>query len=585
MKGVTKMKNKNKIKIVLSTGSVIALKVIEVNLGLELPLASYIVPPIVSIMLVEKIYKSIYRQIKKSPVISSLKAIRDNHRNKNYAGKLLFNTILAGIVFYVYDKHIDVLVLNNNNIVPNFNKYIYTITPILGYCLTLVQVIKHKNKLLNYIQYKANEKGLYVVDIDNNKTTVMSNKLITNMDIPMLETVVNHDISSIKQDKNIRNKYYLIEGNNDYRQLEKGSLSRLEQILINLKDKPIFISTSEDDVSITHKYISLIPIKKLLSLQQEVEHKIGSGKNTLIITNRDGYVYFSISKNNDKTYVLDDYIPKTTVRNKELGFILGINPTTNNIVVEDLTKLKHLLIAGKTGSGKSCTFKGIIESLMYYNDNIIWYMLDFADSALTKYQKFYNVKYVESEIPEINKALEQLLVEYNKRKKTFRENEVENIQEYNSKVNSKLPYVIFAIDEANAFKSEMDNKEFTSMEKSIKTLLQRGRKYGMLIIMAVQQTNDRDFVKSWKTQFTRIAHLLEDNIDCQNITTKKEYQTLIPSLKTGEFYVLSESENYKMKACLTDNKHNELYKILKKGYILDDKKDNNEIHQEFTKFN
>ena len=244
------------------------------------------------------------------------------------------------------------------------------------------------------------------------------------------------------------------------------------------------------------------------------------------------------------------------------------------------------MIAGKTGSGKSCTFKGIIESLMYYNDNIIWYMLDFADSALTKYQKFYNVKYIESEIPEINKALEELLNEYTKRKKTFRDNEVENIQEYNSKANSKLPYIIFAIDEANAFKSEMDNKEFSTMEKSIKTLLQRGRKYGMLIVMAVQQTNDRDFVKSWKTQFTRIAHLLEDNIDCQNITTKKEYQTLIPSLKTGEFYILSESDNYKLKACLTDNKYNELYKTLKEGYILndDDKQTNNEIHQNSQEF-
>jgi hypothetical protein len=131
----------------------------------------------------------------------------------------------------------------------------------------------------------------------------------------------------------------------------------------------------------------------------------------------------------------------------------------------------------------------------------------------------------------------------------------------------------------------MDTKEFTSMEKSIKTLLQRGRKYGMLIVMAVQQTNDRDFVKSWKTQFTRIAHLLEDSIDCQNITTKKEYQQLIPTLKTGEFYVLSESDNYKLKACLTDNKYNELYKILKEGYILnDDKKDNNEIHQNSQEF-
>jgi len=511
------------------------------------------------------------KQYKRSKFISMIKQIIESISNVNHK-RLVISFILTVVSFVVYDNYIDIWKFSDKQILPELNNLYYGLTLPLGGLSYIMYNIKRNFKMVENMQIKANDtiNGLEIIEVKNKVVTVVTTQPLDITYKTKLESIVNHSISCIRRDKLVLNKYHLELGKNDYRKLEAGSIARLEQILINMKDKPNFISTNETDTEIIHKFTTILPIKRVIRLKDDINHKMGIGLNKGNIEVSNGYILYKISKDVTKTYLLDDVIPDITVK-KDLEFILGVNMSNGNVVTDTLTNLKHLLIAGKTGSGKSCTFKCIIESLMYFHTNIVWYMLDFADSALVRYEDFYNVKYIESEVPHINNALTELLTEYNKRKQAFRQLKVENIQEYNKVNNEQLPYICFAVDEANAFKSEMDKKEFEPMEKQIKTLLQRGRKYGMFCLMAVQQTNDNDFVKSWKTQFTRIAHLLEDTIDCCNITTKKEYQQMIPSLNTGEFFVLSETDNYKLKGYLTNNTHNKLYEILKKGYVLNDK--------------
>ena len=511
------------------------------------------------------------KQDKRSKFISTIKQIIESIADVNHK-RLVISFVLTVISFIIYDNYIDIWKFADKQILPQLNNLHYGLSlPIGGLSYIMYNIYKNF-KLVEKMQNKADDtiKGLEIIEVKNKVVTVVTTQPLDISFKTKLESIVNHNISHIKRDKLVLNKYHIELGKNDYRKLESGSIARLEQILINMKDKPNFISTNETETEIIHKFTTTLPVKRIMRLKDDINHKMGIGLKKGNIEVSNGYILYKISKDVTKTYILDDIISDITVK-KDLEFILGVNMSNGNVVTDTLTNLKHLLIAGKTGSGKSCTFKCIIESLMYFHTNIVWYMLDFADSALVRYEDFYNVNYIESEIPNINNALTELLTEYNKRKQMFRQLKVENIQEYNKVNNEQLPYVCFAVDEANAFRSELDKKEFEPMEKQVKTLLQRGRKYGMFCLMAVQQTNDNDFVKSWKTQFTRIAHLLEDTIDCCNITTKKEYQQLIPSLATGEFFVLSETDNYKLKGCLTDNNNNELYEMLKKGYVLNAK--------------
>lgn len=521
-------------------------------------------------------------QNKRSVIISLIKQLKETIVNPNHT-RLTVSLLLTIVSFVVYDNYLDVWKLSGKNILPELNSLHYGLTlPIGGLIYTMYNIRKSFNKV-KCMQDKADKtiNGLKIIE-ETKKVVLVTSTIPLDISYKSkLESIINSSISHIRRDKSVLNKYHIELGKNDYRKLEAGTIARLEQILINMKDKPNFINSTETDNEIVYKFTTILPIKRIMRLKDDINHKMGIGLNKGNIEVSNGYILYKISKDVTRTYLLDEVISDITVK-KDLEFILGVNMNNGNVVTDTLTNLKHLLIAGKTGSGKSCTFKCIIESLMYFHTNIVWYMLDFADSALVRYEDFYNVNYVESELQHIQSAIDELLKEYDKRKKAFRQLKVENIQEYNKVNNEQLPYICFAIDEANAFKSEMDKKDFEPIEKQIKTLLQRGRKYGMFCLMAVQQTNDNDFVKSWKTQFTRIAHLLEDTIDCCNITTKKEYQQMIPTLQTGEFFVLSETDNYKLKGYLTNNEHNELYETLKKGYVLNDKS-NKKVNLEKTK--
>lgn len=387
-----------------------------------------------------------------------------------------------------------------------------------------------------------------------------------------LEHCLNATITKMELVKGKKNQFLasFIRGKiSDYMKLPKGSMERLEAILISFKGKVKHINSYENEVEWNHEFITNINPKKLNRELVNIEHKLGCKKNTLSFDQNNGIVKFSIKKDEQKIYILDEYIGGVRKpQNMQLPFILGMNYRTGSVVVKDLIDVLHLLIAGKTGSGKSVTFKCIIESLMYWNQNCCFYMLDFAESALTRYEDFTNTKYVESDFESIKEAIKELREEMAVRMKAFRNNNVENIKEYNRLIpDQKIPYIVFCIDEANGFKEDLEKEQFEEIKNEIKALLKRGRKYGMVILFAVQQTNDQDFCKSWKTQTTRLGHLLSDHIDCSNLTTNKEIAIQLPNLGKGEFYLLQEGKEVeKMKGCFTSKEHDKLFNVLKEVY-------------------
>ena len=486
-----------------------------------------------------------------------------------------------------------------------FNKYIITLIVILVTSVTVIIIADFKINLsykhyfiailispaiyivwefywncydVRKMQERADLKfsNLHILDSYKNHVRCYSDTFLDDINHKQdLGIIINSTVTNIVQD-NFRKTIFIINHikgkESQYQKLEKGSLERLENILLLLKGKPKFISSSENDVEIIFEFISTLTPKRMLRELDHIEHKLGLKKGYLSISQDIGIYKFCIKKDVTKLYLLDDYIGKTKrPANMQLPFISGMNYHTGTVITKDLIDVLHLLIAGKTGSGKSVTFKQIIESLMYWNQNCCFYMLDFAESALVRYQDFANTKYVESDFESIKQAIAELREEMKNRMTSFRLNNVENIKEYNKLYpDQQLPYLVFAIDEANGFKEELTKDEFTSIVDEMKALLKRGRKYGMVIIFAVQQTNDNDFCKSWRTQCTRLGHLLSDHIDCVNLTTNKEIAQLIPNLGRGEFYLIQEGkEVVKMKGCYTSKEHNRLYEVLKEGYCND----------------
>jgi FtsK/SpoIIIE family len=382
-----------------------------------------------------------------------------------------------------------------------------------------------------------------------------------------IEMVINSSIHKINQHIKHKNIFIVQHSKkpNDYRRLDKGSLERLIQVLKDLNANPVFESSQENDIEITHNFTLTLNVKMLDRQIKNIEHKVGLKKGTLSVDQDKGIVSFNVKKDVSKIYILDEVI-NDKPKNMQLPFVLGCDYKTGSVVIKDLLDVLHLLIAGTTGSGKSVTLHSIIQSLMYFNQNCCFYMLDFAEVELVKYKDFSNCKFIETDFQSIKNNILEIRQELDNRKNLFREYGVVNIKEYNNICpDNKIPYIVLTMDEANGLKEDLEKSEFEEIKDPIKALLKRGRKYGIIIIFAVQQTNDTDFVKSFRALCTRLGHLLNDHVDCNNLTTNKEVAGKIPDLGIGEFYLVSRGikDIPKMKGCLTGDK---LYEILKEVY-------------------
>lgn len=529
-------------------------------------------------LLITGVFKSVkynlYKQDKRNNLFSLIRflKLKINEKMANDVGPLVGTFALLETLTFLFDKYaLDI---------PNwfYPLHLLTSTPMflsINFANNTTK-IKHMQELADF-HFKGN---VQILDNLDGVMTLHSKIPLGEVNKQVLSIICNSHVNTITQDIYRKSIFFVNHkyGKEDkYIKLPKGSFERLEQILIDMKGKPQHINSYENEVETTHEFYCNLNPKKMIRERLNIEHKLGVKKDTLSVESNNGIYLIKVKKEVDKTYILDEYIDKVKIPGKmQLPFILGANCSSGTIVIKDLMDILHLLIVGKTKGGKSVTFKCIIESLMRFNQNIAWYMIDMAESALIRYEDFNNVKFVESDPTSVLSCMNEIIEEQFRRMKLFRNENVENIKEYNEiykyQPEYQLPYIILCIDEANGFKEEWSKKEFEPMEQKMKTLLKRGRKYGLLTIQAVQQANDTDYVKSWRTQMTRISHRLEDLCDCNNLTTNKEIAQLIPTLQTGEFYLIQGSNIEKMKGCLTDREYNKLYNILRGAYCDDFKR-------------
>jgi len=366
----------------------------------------------------------------------------------------------------------------------------------------------------------------------------------------------------------------------NYSDLPKDDIvRRLKLILEEINAKPRYVNAVESDVETRYRYKLSCDIKKLVRDTDNIEHKLGLKKGRLEIENDEGITTFVIKKNVNKIYYLDKIVSDNPnpPKSEGLHFVLGCEYKSGKAMFGNLKETRHVVVGGKTGMGKSNTFEGIIETLMYYNPGkVAFYMLDFCESSLVKYENFANVKFIESDFDSVLNSLNEICEIYEQRKKIFRKVGVTEISEYNKISSEKIPYIIFTVDEASGFREEFNSKQFDKLDDLVKTILKRGRKYGIFTIQAVQRTQDDDFSMAWKSQMSRIGHSMYDLSDCKNLSPSLEIAEKMMKLDTGEFYLIlhAGTEPVKIKGCYKDSnigkkkrkKNQELYWILKEAY-------------------
>ncbi len=170
-----------------------------------------------------------------------------------------------------------------------------------------------------------------------------------------------------------------------------------------------------------------------------------------------------------------------------------------NVVVEDLAKMPHLLIAGATGSGKSVCTNTLIMSILYKArpDEVKLILIDPKQVELKVYNGIpHLLTPVVTDAKKASGALNWAVVEMTDRYQKFSEYNVRNIQGYNAKVEEaihsgkadadslqKMPQIVIIVDEL----ADLMMVAKAEVEEAIVRLAQLARAAGIHLVIATQR--------------------------------------------------------------------------------------------------
>ncbi|GHQ39989.1 hypothetical protein VN1222_08250 [Helicobacter pylori] len=191
----------------------------------------------------------------------------------------------------------------------------------------------------------------------------------------------------------------------------------------------------------------------------------------------------------------------------------------------------HTLICGCSGSGKSNFLHVLIQNLAFYYDldEVQLFLLDYKEGVeFNAYAKEGILEHarlvsVASSVGFGVSFLSWLCDEIKKRSELFKQFKVKDLSAYRK--HEKMPRLIVVIDEFQVLFSDKSTQVKGSVERSLNTLLKKGRSYGVHLVLATQTMRGTDINKSFMAQIAnRIAlpmdaddsaKILDDDAACE----------------------------------------------------------------------
>lgn len=196
------------------------------------------------------------------------------------------------------------------------------------------------------------------------------------------------------------------------------------------------------------------------------------------------------------------------------------------VVVADIAKMPHLLVAGATGSGKSVCINTLIMSIIYKADpdDVKLILVDPKVVELSVYNGIPHLMIpVVTDPKKAAGALNWAVAEMEKRYKLFAEYNVRDLKGYNEKVQNgqtgdeaakKLPQIVIIIDEL----ADLMMVAPGEVEGAICRLAQLARAAGLHLILATQRPSVNVITGLIKANMpSRIAFSVSSGVDSRTI--------------------------------------------------------------------
>jgi S-DNA-T family DNA segregation ATPase FtsK/SpoIIIE len=219
---------------------------------------------------------------------------------------------------------------------------------------------------------------------------------------------------------------------------------------------------------------------------------------------------------------------------KELPVVMG-KTISNEVLVIDLAKMPHLLVAGATGQGKSVGLNIILASLLYkrHPSQLKFVLVDpkkVEMSLFSKIERHFLAKLPNSEeaiITDTKKVvhtLNSLCIEMENRYEILKDAGTRNLKEYNAKfiarkLNPKeghrfLPYIVLVIDEL----ADLMMTAGKEVETPIARLAQLARAIGIHLVVATQRPSVNVITGVIKANFpARLSFRVTSKVDSRTI--------------------------------------------------------------------
>jgi S-DNA-T family DNA segregation ATPase FtsK/SpoIIIE len=230
------------------------------------------------------------------------------------------------------------------------------------------------------------------------------------------------------------------------------------------------------DINYSHISKKLVDIQAAMG-NQNITIEIGDKPNTIntfIPLQKREVLYFR--------NILESSEFQEFKKNNQLPFIIG-ESVNGEYLFACLTKLRHILVAGATGGGKSIFVNLIILGLLLNvpPDELVMHLIDPKMVEYTQFSGFPQVREVITDMKKANTVLSSLCIEMDKRYEIFSKSSVRDIQGYHE-LGKKMPYIICVIDEFADLM--MINKD---VEDYVVRLGQKARGAGLHLILATQR--------------------------------------------------------------------------------------------------